>query len=315
MTVSAVVPLYNKARHIERAVRSILAQDSPVHEVIVVDDGSTDGGADLVEKEFGSSVHVLRQKNAGVSAARNTGIRQAGGDHIALLDSDDEWRPGLVRRMKTLASTFQDAGVYGAGFAIATGQGTLQIPRYLEIPDAPWEGILSDYFLSAMYDSPICSSSAMVPRQVFSRVGLYNESISIGEDIHLWGRIALSYPVCYCSDVLAVIHEDAENRSSSRKQVMEPDVSYLSDFQRLLEKSILEGKIEAKQAESVRQFVAKKKIEAGVRYLKYLSDGPKARRLFLEAGCSKYFRKRQLLGLALSLLPRRILRLVLQRHF
>ena len=94
MKVSAIVPTYNRRSYIVRAIDSILEQTVPVDEILVVDDGSTDGTAELLEERYGARVRVIRQANTGVSGARKRGIQEAKGDWIAFLDSDDEWMPG-----------------------------------------------------------------------------------------------------------------------------------------------------------------------------------------------------------------------------
>lgn len=93
MKVSAVIPTFNRRDYIQRAIDSVLAQTVPVDEVIVVDDGSTDGTADTVAQKYGSRVRVVRQPNMGLCGARRRGIQEAQGDWIAFLDSDDEWTP------------------------------------------------------------------------------------------------------------------------------------------------------------------------------------------------------------------------------
>jgi glycosyltransferase involved in cell wall biosynthesis len=93
MRVSAVIPTYNRRRYIERAIDSVLAQTTPVDEIIVVDDGSSDGTPDLVESRYGARVRVVRQANTGVAGARHRGIMEARGEWIAFLDSDDVWTP------------------------------------------------------------------------------------------------------------------------------------------------------------------------------------------------------------------------------
>src|ERR1700759_4661578 len=93
MKVSAVIPAYNRRNYLSRAINSVLAQTVPVDEIVVVDDGSSDGSADLVESLCGDRVRVIRQTNTGVAGARHRGVREARGEWIAFLDSDDEWMP------------------------------------------------------------------------------------------------------------------------------------------------------------------------------------------------------------------------------
>ena len=96
-SVSVVIPTFNRQKVLPRAVMSVLHQSHRAAEVVVVDDGSTDGTAELIAARFGS-VEILRQDNRGVSAARNAGIRATRGDWVAFLDSDDEWKPDKLER-------------------------------------------------------------------------------------------------------------------------------------------------------------------------------------------------------------------------
>ena len=119
---SVVIPLYNKEREVARAVRSALAQTLPPREVIVVDDGSTDGGAAVVEAlaahEGRGLVRLVRQRNGGVCAARNRGIAEARGSHVALLDADDAWREGFLAEIASLTDEWPDCGLYCTAFDI-----------------------------------------------------------------------------------------------------------------------------------------------------------------------------------------------------
>ena len=99
MQVTAVIPTYNRRHTLARAIDSVLQQSDPVDELIVVDDGSTDGTADFVRQTY-PSVQLIRQDNRGVSGARNTGIRAARGTWIALLDSDDSWLPDKMASIR-----------------------------------------------------------------------------------------------------------------------------------------------------------------------------------------------------------------------
>src|SRR5437870_1765768 len=104
MNVSAIIPTFNRRAYIRRAIDSVLEQTVPVDEIIIVDDGSTDGTAESVEGWYGSRVRVIRQENAGVSGARRRGIQEARGRWIAFLDSDDEWTPERNRHLVNAAA-------------------------------------------------------------------------------------------------------------------------------------------------------------------------------------------------------------------
>ena len=115
MTVSAVIPTYNRRPYIQRAVDSVLAQSVPVDEILVVDDGSTDGTAELLAQRYGTRVRVIQQANSGVSGARKQGIRHATGEWIAFLDSDDEWMPDRNAQLLDAAGRVPDevAWIFG----------------------------------------------------------------------------------------------------------------------------------------------------------------------------------------------------------
>jgi glycosyltransferase involved in cell wall biosynthesis len=104
---SVVIPLYNKARQIENTIRSVLAQDFQDFEIIVVDDGSTDGGSDLIIPINDTRIRLVFQVNAGVSAARNFGVHESSAEYIAFLDADDEWYPWHLEEIDKLIRNFQ----------------------------------------------------------------------------------------------------------------------------------------------------------------------------------------------------------------
>ena len=116
MKVSVVIPAYKAARTICRAVDSVLNQTQPAHEIIVVDDGSPDDLADVVERTYGDRVILIRQPNGKTAKARNTGIERATGDFIAFLDADDYWEPNKLAVQLAVCEKHPDVGIVAGGF-------------------------------------------------------------------------------------------------------------------------------------------------------------------------------------------------------
>ena len=124
-TISVIIPLYNKEREIGDTLRSVLAQTLQPTEIVVVDDGSTDGSADAVRAIASPLVKLVTQANAGVCAARNRAIAESAGDLIALLDADDTWEPGFLEEIASMAAEFPVCGIYSTAFNIVSHDGRL----------------------------------------------------------------------------------------------------------------------------------------------------------------------------------------------
>ena len=213
-TVSVVIPLYNKAPHISRAIDSVLAQTVQDFEIVVVDDGSTDNGADIVSSFTDPRIRLIRQENQGVSAARNRGIVETRSDLIAFLDADDEWGNDHLEVLLRLRRNFPEAGAYSTAYIHVYPDGKIVPAKIRKIPPAPWEGLFTDYFLSASFgEPPVCSSAVAIPRAVFYKVGFFKVGEKMGEDLDMWGRIALNYPIAFSWQGLAFYREDATERA------------------------------------------------------------------------------------------------------
>jgi glycosyltransferase involved in cell wall biosynthesis len=212
--VTVVIPLYNKAADVERTVRSVLAQSQPDFEVIVVDDGSTDGGGDVVRGIGDGRIRVIRQENAGVSAARNRGLAEAATDLVALLDADDEWRPDFLRTVLKLRNRFPQAGLWATGYGLAPREGgALKQPQFRGVPTNPEGGLIDDFFVCLRKDCPVCSSNVLGRRAIFEEVGGFAVGETLSEDWDMWARIALRYPIAFVPAVQAVYRLDASNRA------------------------------------------------------------------------------------------------------
>ena len=199
MKISVIIPTYNYGRFVARAVASALAQTLPPHEVIVVDDGSTDETAEVVGR-FGDRVRLIRQTNAGVAAARNHGVRLSSGDFVAFLDADDEWLPAKLERQAGRWAAEPELGLVHCGLQ-EVGPGGAKLRTCSEGA----EGWVSEKMI--LFDRPvICGpgSTSLIPRAVFDQVGGYDERLPPTEDWDLSYRIACRYKVGFVPEVLVL---------------------------------------------------------------------------------------------------------------
>jgi glycosyltransferase involved in cell wall biosynthesis len=213
LKISIVVPLYNKEKHIKRAIDSVFAQTIQDFELIVIDDGSTDKSAQVVKEIKDYRVRLIRQVNQGEGAARNRGIDEARFDLVAFLDADDAWKPQFLETILSLRNKYPNAGAYVTAYEIIGKNGDLIKRRYLGIPHTKWDGIIPNYFRSAVGGSPVFSSSVAIPKYVFACVGNFpvGEKLA-GVDLDMWLRIALKYPIVFSTYVCATYFRNAENR-------------------------------------------------------------------------------------------------------
>lgn len=213
--VTVVIPLYNKVRHIQRALQSVLGQTYKDFEIVVIDDGSTDGGAEIVSAFSNSRIRLIQQENAGASAARNRGIREATGELVAFLDADDEWLPCFLETVIGLRTRHPEAGMYATAYRYSKGDATWR-PTFTDCSVSPQGGLLDDYFRVALGTTPVCSSAVMIPKCVLAEVGYFPVGVGRGEDLQTWVAIALRHFVAWSPVDGAVYHLDAENRACMR---------------------------------------------------------------------------------------------------
>lgn len=196
MCVSVVIPTFNRLGFVREAVASVCGQRDATFEVIVVDDGSTDGTADALQREF-ARIRVVRTENRGVAAARNLGVRHSRSELTAFLDSDDLWLPGKL----------------AAQVEFFTGHPDAQICQTEEIwvrngvrvnPCARHRKLNGDVFDASLRRCVVSPSAALLRRRLFERVGGFDESLPACEDYDLWLRIACDTPVWLISRPLVV---------------------------------------------------------------------------------------------------------------
>lgn len=184
-TVSVVIPAFNAAWCVGKAIDSVLAQDYLDFELIVVDDGSTDDTR-AVLAAYGNRVRVVPQANGGLSSARNAGILAARGSLVAFLDADDWWLPGKLARQVELMQLRPELGFSSTAARVEDLEG-----RLLNIwPRASWNGSFLAHLFGSNADVAGSGSAVIVRRELFDQVGTFDESLRSLEDIDMWMRLA-----------------------------------------------------------------------------------------------------------------------------
>lgn len=214
--VSVVVPLYNKGKTIRRTLDAIIGQTVGNIEIVVVDDGSTDGSAEIVEEVRDSRIRLIRQLNSGVSQARNNGVRQSRCDLIAFIDADDEWTPVHLENILKASNRFPRCGIYATNYSVVMPDGSLRHPRFHELQPEDGFCLIRNYFKTSKTSSVLSCSSIALTREVFLRIGGFPVTETVKEDHCLYAKIALDHQIGFAIESTAVYRMDAENRTGSR---------------------------------------------------------------------------------------------------
>jgi glycosyltransferase involved in cell wall biosynthesis len=222
--VSVVMPLYNKEREVSRAIDSVLSQTVREFELIVVNDGSTDRGPDVVKASEDQRIRIFDQINQGVSAARNKGIAEAKTDLIAFLDADDEWKPDFLETIVRLKKNFPACSVFATNYLFSLPDGSNRPTILRGLPRDFHEGILPDYFaLASKSDPPLWSSAVAVTKTAINSAGGFPVGITSGEDLLTWARLAINFRIAYCKEPKAYFWKPTH--IYSRKRVPQvPDI-------------------------------------------------------------------------------------------
>lgn len=219
MFFSVIIPLYNKAPYVAKAVQSVLSQSFTDYEIIIVDDGSGDNSADIALQAISGrqNCQLMRQDNAGVSMARNNGVAASHGDYLCFLDADDWWAPNFLEEMSKLIDEFPDAGIYGTNYTIVNE--TKQKTRIAPVGVEP--GFEKGYInycqvYAKTLAMPLWTGAVCMPRKIFDEMLGFPKGIKLGEDFMLWIRVALKYKVAFLNKPLAFYNQDVDNRAVGR---------------------------------------------------------------------------------------------------
>lgn len=196
--ISIVIPLYNKSKSIEHTLQSILNQTYSDFEVIIVDDGSTDNSIEIVSSIKDPRIKFFKQKNQGVSAARNSGVEKASCDLVAFLDADDEWDSDYLETQVNLIHTYPEASVFGTNYRFKDSDGNISNTILKHINWDNTSGILTNYFEVASFSHvPVWSSAVVIRKEALLCIGGFPVGIKSGEDLLTWARLAVKYKIAY----------------------------------------------------------------------------------------------------------------------
>jgi glycosyltransferase involved in cell wall biosynthesis len=228
--VSVIIPVYNGEKYIAQTLESVLAQTYQDFEIIVVDDGSIDGSADVIRNytaKYSGKIRYFHQENRGIAAARNAGIKESRGAYIAFLDQDDLWLPDKLQKQINYFDNNKDAGLVYA-HSIEFGD------RSKNVPTAHHEGFILDKLIWGNF---IPALSVMVKKEVFNEVGLFDENRALMgcDDFDMWLRIAARYRVGHVDYELVrwrassagYTYKNREKFSDAQLAVVKKNVSFL----------------------------------------------------------------------------------------
>lgn len=226
--ISVVIPVYNRPVFVKEAIQSVLDQTYPDVELIVVDDGSTDETAHILN-QFGNAIRVIHQQNQGVSAARNTGIHNSTGTWIAFLDSDDIWLPEkLTKQMQYVLAHPNTLICQTEEIWIKNGK-----RLYPKKKHKKKSGMIFEHCLPLCIVSP---SAVMIHKNLFKEYGSFDESLPACEDYDLWLRISCQYPIHLLDEPLII---KRGGHSDQLSQMIRLDRYRIQSILKILDSNVL----------------------------------------------------------------------------
>lgn len=256
---SVITPLYNKADYIKKSVQSVIDQTLTEFELIIIDDGSTDNSLEIVQQFNDIRIRIINQKNAGVSTARNNGVKAAKNEYIAFLDADDWWAPDYLAEMSKLIKQYPNAGLWTAKYyKVKYGK---NIEANIGLEKNFSEGYINyfEVYAKTMW-MPIYPPTVIIPKEVFNEFNGFKLILKMGEDFDLWVRIALKYKIAYLNNALVYYNQDvdASNRAVGRGRIWKPENHYIFQLEYL--------KNEEKANPSLKYLLDKLRLRALFRY-------------------------------------------------
>ncbi len=225
-TFDIIIPAYNAARYLPAAIESVMAQDFDDWRILLVNDGSTDGTAEIAaryNRQLGTRMVTITQANAGLPAARNAALRIAAAEYVAILDADDIWLPNRLR--ESLASLTQrpEAGLSYGLIARVDEKGAV-LETFMGNP-AFAEGRIAPYIYMRKVELPC--PTITIRRSCLAEVGEFDETMRATEDRDMWLRVALHYEVAFVPKVIAHYRMSANSMSTDTERMMRAQFRFI----------------------------------------------------------------------------------------
>jgi glycosyltransferase involved in cell wall biosynthesis len=219
MTFSVIMPLYNKAPYVEKAIRSVLEQTYPHYELIVINDGSTDNSAEIAEKllEGVTNTKFINQQNLGVATTRNNGVVIAKGQYVCFLDADDWWDVSFLQEMSQFIKEYPEAGIWGTNYWYVkrgmTRVGVRSETGYINYP----------FVYKSQTSMPLWTGAVSMSKVTFLKYGGFPVGIKLGEDFLLWTKIALAHKVAFLNKTVSYYNNDVPATMRATRNLHKPE--------------------------------------------------------------------------------------------
>lgn len=225
--ISIVIPLYNKEHAVKETLKSVNLQTFTDYEVLIINDGSTDGSLNAISDficriesaEERKKWRIINKDNGGVCSARNVGIKESQGEYIALLDGDDLWDRDYLQEQMRMVRDFPECGMWSINYA-ETVNGNIGRKVPTGLPNG-YRGVVNNYFeIVGRVSDLCCSSSVLIRKEVFEKTGYFDERLRYAEDDDMWWRIIAEYKFAFYDKYMVFYRQDAENRALNKYRTL-----------------------------------------------------------------------------------------------
>lgn len=229
---SVIIPLYNKENFVQDAIKSILNQTFTDFELLIINDCSTDKSVEIASEFLSEKVKIIHhEKNRGLAATRNTGIKKASSNYVTYLDADDVWKPHFLEKIFDLIQNFPEARIFGTNYQ-EIWKGTLKTPlNGSESLEENYKGYIN-FFKLNIKQGIYCHGSVCFHKEVFEKIGYYNESIQFSEDLDFNIRANYHFKLAYDKTPQMIYFMLTENQitQSSLQNKTIPDFDLYEDW-------------------------------------------------------------------------------------